>query len=107
MNVEGTSDDPELSLGPVDIYVNLQVPLCAVLLLVAVRPSQSLRLTKFDFSHGEDSEGKREMEKGLTLQNKSSPLSAAHSPPSSVFVRVCKARAAPMSKNSSMSIAVA
>lgn len=50
MNVEGTGDDPELLLGPVDIYVDLAVPLCAVLLLVAVRPSQSLRPTEFDSS---------------------------------------------------------
>lgn len=50
MNVEGTGDDPELLLGPVDIYVDLAVPLCAILLLVAVRPSQSLRPTEFDSS---------------------------------------------------------
>lgn len=61
MNVEGTGDDPELPLGPVDIYVDLAVPLCCVLLLVAIRPSQSLRPTVFDSSLGDNSEGKTEM----------------------------------------------
>lgn len=105
--MEGTGDDPELPLGPVDIYVDLKVPLCAVLLLVAVRPNQPLRSIGFESSLGDSSDGKKKMEREPTLQNSSSALSDAHSPPSVVVVRVCKARAAPMSKNSSISIAVA